>query len=382
MIGVDQTLAMDKEKAIGNSQDRHILYGKYLSNLFIVAFSGRRKGLKVKKLSDNVIVYPICYKNPFSYLWSAYKTAKAICQEKGVDVVMTADPFLTGLIGYALKKRLGLPLVVQLHGDDLDNRFRLNESKLNHILNIIGKFIVRRADYIRVVSSMVRDHLTQKLDIPHERVACFPVFVDTARFINNTLQVDVKAKYSEFKDIVLFVGEISKTKNIESLLVSATKVVKKYPETLFLLVGDGKEKARLTELTKKLGLEQNVKFEGRVTHEILPSYYQSCSLLVLPSKYEGWPRVVIEALVCERPVVISDACGNADFVLQGECGLVFPVNDTGVLAGEITHLIDNPKLRLEMGKRGKKLAIETQDLRRNIYQYQQFFEKAAELAKR
>ncbi|MFH1626388.1 MAG: hypothetical protein ABID54_14705, partial [Pseudomonadota bacterium] len=66
MISGDATLAMDSEQRFGDTQERHILYGKYLSHLYIIAFSGKTKRPRVKRLSENVTVYSICYTNPFT----------------------------------------------------------------------------------------------------------------------------------------------------------------------------------------------------------------------------------------------------------------------------------------------------------------------------
>ena len=87
MISGDTTLAMDKEKVIGNSQDRHILYGRYLSNLFIVLISPKRMGLKTKRLSENVVVYPTSSRK-FLFLWDAYRIAKKICQSNALFAVV------------------------------------------------------------------------------------------------------------------------------------------------------------------------------------------------------------------------------------------------------------------------------------------------------
>lgn len=380
MISSDSTLAMDNEKVIGDSQDRHILYGKHLSKLFIVAFSGKKKNLKVKKLSNNVIVYPICYKNPLSYLWDAYKICSEICKENKIDVITTQDPLLSGVVGYLLKRKFKIPLNIQLHGDYLENEFWLKDSKLFRIWNIIGKFIVRRADSLRVVSNIIKDTLKNKLNIPTEKIITFPVFTDITKF-ENKFKSNVKEKYRDFDNIVLFVGALIKRKNVESLLSAAIDVIKKYPKTLFLIVGDGEEKSMLRKMAAKLEIKQNIRFEGRVAQNDLYSYYHSCDIFILPSREDGWGRVVIEALACRKSVIVSNACGVSDIVNTVECGFVFPVDRSDVLAEKIIYLLDNPKLREEMGRRGKELVLETLDIRKNAYKYRELFERTIKLAK-
>lgn len=382
MIGIDHTMAMDREKVTGDSQDRHIAYGRYLSNLFIVSFSGKTKGLKVKKLSENVTVYPICYTNPFTYLWEAYRTAKRLCQENKIDVITTQDPLTTGLIGYAMKWKFHLPLNVQLRGDYLDNPFWLKESKLNRILNLMGRFIVKRADCVRTNSIMVGNNLVNRSGVSRERIVTLTPFVNIKSFTSHTLEPRIREKYSQFEHIVLFVGALSKTKNVEALLLATVEVVKQHPKALFLIVGDGKERAKLMRLSTELGLEPNARFEGRVAYEDIPSYYQSCSLLVLPSRHEGWGRVVIEALASGKPVIVSDACGASEVVINGKCGFVFPVDRPDILAERITYLLDKPQIGQEMGERGRDYIEDTYDLEKNAYKNTEVYEKTIEMAKR
>ena len=381
MISLDSTLAMDKNKIIGDSQDRHILYGKYLSNLFIIVPSPKGVKLGIKKLSVNVTVYPTP-SHGLRFVWDAYKIGRRICKENKIDVITTQDPLLTGLVGYLLKRKFNIPFNVQLHGNYLDNEFWLKNSKLFHVWNMIGKFVVKGADCVRVVSSIIRDTLINKLGISSEKVITFPVFTDVSKFENSGLKDNLKEKYRDFENIVLFVGALIKRKNIESLLSAAPDVINKYPKTLVLIIGEGEEKVQLSKLSTKLGIEQNIRFEGKVTQEELPSYYQACSLFVLPSKEDGWGRVVIEALACGKPVIVSDACGVSDVVTNAECGFVFPIDRADILAEKIIYPLEHPELSKKMGERGRRYVIETLDIKKNAYKYREVYERTIELAKR
>lgn len=375
MISLDSTLAMDKDKVIGDSQDRHILYGKYLTNLFIVVYSKREQRLTTKRLSENVVVYPTSSRKGF-FVWDAYKISKRICRENKIDVITTQDPLSTGLVGYLLKRKLKIPLNVQLHGDYLNNDFWLKESILNRFLNISGNFIIRRADSIRAVSNNTRNNLVSKIGVLNEKLIVFPVFVNT-----DSENIGYEKQYSKFKNVVLFVGRLSREKNVETLLIAAQKVLNKSPQTLFLIVGDGQKRKDLERFSQELEIEGNVKFEGAVGYKQIRSYYQLCDILVLPSKHEGWGRVVIEALACAKPVIVSDACGVAEFVLNEECGFVFPVDRPDILVEKITYSLEHPELREKMGERGQRYVKENLDIEKNAHKYREMYEKTVELAK-
>ncbi len=383
MISNDRTMAMDKEKAIGDSQDRHIVYGKYLSNLFIVSFSGKTKGLKVKKLSDNVIVYPICYTNPFSYLWEAYSTAKRLCQENKIDVITTQNPFVPGLIGYLIKRKFNLPLNIQLHGVEcLDNSFWLAESRLHYFLNALWKFVLRKADSFRTISQKLENYLTKDLNISPDRIVNFPISTELSRFVGTGQENDLRAKFSTYEHIVLFVGRLSKQKNAQLLLRATPTILQRFPATLFLVVGDGPERTRLQGLVNKLEIGDNVIFEGKVTNELLPAYYRLCDIFVFPSNYEGWGMVAIEAMFCQKPVVMTDVGCAGEAVIDGKNGFVVLVSDVNALAQKIIYLLENAELRAEMGKNGYEYAKHIPGREKDGQKLAALCQKTIELAKR
>ena len=270
---------------------------------------------------------------------------------------------------------------MQLHGNYLDNEFHLKSSKLFPILNIAGKSIVKKADCIRAVSSLVKDDLVSKIGISRERIVTFPVFTNIDKFMSSSKTTMVRDKYKRFDSIVIFIGSLIRRKNIEAFINAASEVVKSHPRTLFLIIGEGPEKMRLLNMVDRLGLRQNVKFKGKVAHQYLPSYYQASNLFVLPSKEDGWGLVVVEALASGRPVIVSNACGTKDIVDRANCGFVFPTNRPDILAQKIIYLLDNPKLGLEMGERGKEYVKQAMDIHKNAYKYKEMYQKTIELTR-
>ncbi len=382
MIGTDSTLAMDKDKVIGDSQDRHIMYGKYLSKIFIVVLSKKEQELTVKRLSDNVIVYPTSSRRFFSVL-DAYKIAKKICRENKIEVVTVQGPFLIALVGYMLKKRVGIPLNVQLHGGEcLDNRFWLMESKIHYFLNALGKFIVKRADSIRAISKRLESYLIKDLEISPERIINFPISIDVTSFLKKGQEEDISTTFSAYDNIILFVGNLIKQKNADLLLKAAPIVLEKFPSTLFLIVGEGPDRAKLENLTNRLNIKDNVIFEGKVANNMLPSYYHLCTMFVFPSNYEGWGRVAIEALACGKPVITTDVgCAN-EAVIDGKNGYVVPLNSPDTIAQRIIYLLENPQIRQRMGQAGLEYVQETQNREKDGQKWVELCHKTVELALR
>ena len=102
--------------------------------------------------ADNFLVHPSASRGRGAFTHDAYLIGGALQRWHGFDLVSTEDPMLCGLAGALLRARFGLPLSVQIAGDMIDNPYWLRERRANPALNAIGRWLVRSADSVRVVS--------------------------------------------------------------------------------------------------------------------------------------------------------------------------------------------------------------------------------------
>ncbi len=383
MIGLDSTLAMDKDKVVGDSQERHILYGKYVSQLFIVVNSAKKMNLKVKRLSDNIIVYPTSSKR-FSFIWDAHRIGKNICRDNKIDIITTQDPFLAGLVGHWLKRRFSIPLNIQIHADFLDNTYWIQETIMNYFLNKLGKWLVKKADSLRVVSSEIEQDLV-KLGISGDKIGNVPTGggIEVHRFMNLDGS-PVRERYlpdPSFDKLVLFVGRLCKQKNIPNLLRAMSLILQNHPEVLLLIAGNGEEKNYVAKIYEDLTIMDRVTFTGAVSYKQIPYYYAACDLFVLPSNYEGTARVLEEAAVAGKPIVTTDVSGAREVVVDGATGYVVGLDNYHELAEKVVNILDNPELGKEMGEKGQKHILQKYDRVKNIPKVIELWEKTVEDAR-
>lgn len=359
IIGSDYTLAMDREGVIGDSQDRHILYGKYVSKLFIVVTSPKRMGLGVKRLSKNVVVYSTSSRRLLSW-WDAYQIGKNICHNNRINIITTQDPFMAGLVGYWLKRRFSIPLNVQLPGDTLDNEYWVRENIKNYFFNKLGKCIVKKADTVRVLSSGQREKIAG-YGIPQDRIWLIPVPVNMTE-LDTFSPIEVNKLRQKYLlpggTLILYAGALAKVKNIPSLLESMSIVVRKHPSTRLLICGDGEERVNLEALSRKLGLTNHVTFLGNIPHDYLPNYYHACDFFILPSDSEGLGRVLIEAAVARKALIATDISGPRDIVRDGRNGFLVPPRNSEALAEKMMLLIENSELTKRMGEEAHRHVTE------------------------
>jgi len=372
MLSLDPAAAAGEGRHMGNLQQRLVEYGRHLEYLYCIAYTPRDRSLySHRKLSRNVEVFPTLSRNMVLFPWDAYRIASGICRREDVDIITTQDPIFCGIAGLALKYRYGKPLLVQVHGDYIDNRYWLEDRKVRYVLNFIGKQVLKRADAVRVVSERVKRRLLGT-GIREERIFKLPIAVDVKKFSRAGNGGKIRQKFSDYDNIVLFVGRLAREKNLENLLIAAANVLDKFPKTLFLIVGDGPEREKLEEFARKLNISRNVVFEGAVEHDVLPAYYGACDVFVLPSDHEGWGLVVIEALAAGRPVVTTDVGLAGEVVRDGECGFVIPKRNPAMLAERIIKLLGSEELRCRMGEAGKRIAEKMGGIssieHRNVYE--------------
>ena len=162
-----------------------------------------------------------------------------------------------------------------------------------------------------------------------------------------------KLKLPLDKKIILFVGSLSPRKSPQVLLKSMIKVIEHIPDSHLIFVGEGDMRKLLIEESKKMGLENYVKFTGFIDDDKRVFYYKSADLFVLPSLSEAAPLSLLEASVSGLPLVVSDLEVFRSIVKDGVNGLFTRTGDEKDLADKITYLLENENIRKEMGRNAK-----------------------------
>ncbi|MCC6904895.1 MAG: glycosyltransferase family 4 protein [Anaerolineae bacterium] len=350
----------------GDVRERHIEYAGRVNHLHVIAYSPRRRGLSTTRISEHLTVYPTRSTTRPGFILDAFHIGAAICRETPVHVITTQDPFTTGLAGAWLKHRFGIPLHVQNHSDFFDNPFWLAESPLrNRAFNLLGRWVLRRADTCRVVNTAEKAKYV-RMGIPEERVAVVPVPVRLERFTPEGVPGEEAALRAALDlppgaPVVLWVGRPVAVKALPVLIDAFSRVLSWHPEAYLVLGGDFSARGGLVEQVALSGLTERVRFAGRIAHEDLPAWYRLASIFALPSRYEGFGMVLVEAAACGAPVVAARSAGAQEIVLDGETGLLYTVDDAADMAEQIRALLSDPARARQLGERARAHVAERFD---------------------
>jgi glycosyltransferase involved in cell wall biosynthesis len=147
----------------------------------------------------------------------------------------------------------------------------------------------------------------------------------------------------------LAVGRLHYQKAYDVLLDAFAIVAPRFPEWRLVVLGDGELRAELAGRAQALGLADRIDWLGRQADPW--PWFRAADVFVLPSRFEGTPNALLEAMSCAAPPIVSDATAGAlEYVSDGESGLVAPVNDAGALAAAMARLAADPALRARLGQ--------------------------------
>jgi glycosyltransferase involved in cell wall biosynthesis len=365
------TIGLDKNALDFKSQtgQRNLDYTSLVESLEVIVLGAGGE----PKQGGNLKVYPTAHNRVWS-LFVAYKIGKKILglAKVGEYLISTQDPFFTGLIGYLLKRKFGIPLQIQIHTEFFNPYFR-RESLKNRLQARLVAFLLPRADGIRVVSKKIKEHLMAKLKIPEQKISVLPIFVDIEKIIKSIPKFDLHERYPQFNFIALVASRLTKSKNIGLAIEAVGKATRKYQNLGLVIVGSGPEEGTLKAMALKF--KSNIIFEPWT--DDLVSYYKTADLYLLTSNYEGWGRTVIEAMAAGCPVISSNVGLTDEVLTSGYNSLVFSVGNKDELVNKILFAIENPESMLKLKTRAletvKSLPNETDYLNNYLKTWQNCF---------
>ena len=258
---------------------------------------------------------------------SLFARYKGIVDEFQPDVILGFFAYPDGFFNVRIAKRFRLPVMCGVLGSDINVMAARGLQRM-----VIGRAMMA-TDRILSVSEALKDEVI-KLGVPKERAVVIPNGIDLEQFAvieqseaRSRLGLDGNGR------IVLCVSRLSHEKGIDVLLKAFSEVAE--PETTLVVVGDGDQKGELEGLIGELNLGDRVRLTGRRPHTEIPLWMSASDLVVLPSRLEGHPNVVVEAHACGKPVVATRVGGVPEAIRSDDHGLLVDRDDPAALAEAI-----------------------------------------------
>ncbi len=334
----------------GPLQAKVIDYGRDFLSAHIVC----RTTVRLRPFQEGGInFYPLYSRYGFLFPVKALGVGvRLMFQFKKGKWLMSADnPFETGLVCAILALAGRGKLYMQVHTDFLSPLF-YKASWKEWVRSKIAMSVIRRADCVRVVSERIRRSLVRGLAIPESRISVLPIATDVQHFINASPDAVLQKRLARFDFVMVAVGRfVEKEKNFIMLIEAVRALVPECPRIALLLVGDGSDAPRYRALIATYGLEKHVMIEP--WRNDLASLYKTCDLFLMSSWFEGWGRVVVEAMAAGLPVIMTDVGLAGEIVRNGENGIVVPLGNSSTYNAAVSELYHNPEKRKRLAEAGQ-----------------------------
>ena len=161
----------------------------------------------------------------------------------------------------------------------------------------------------------------------------------------------------DFKNNILFIGRLTKQKNIHLLLIVFSRLVQEYNRLKLIIVGDGKIKDKLIYHCKMLNIYNNIEFLINKNKKEVIKLITNSDFVVLPSFYEGWGLVSVEAMATGTPVIMTRTGAGTYLIRNMQNGIVVDINNEDQLYKAMKLLLTNQELRERLGKAGQKTVL-------------------------
>jgi len=192
-----------------------------------------------------------------------------------------------------------------------------------------------------------------------KKIVILPTGINTKTFCKSTKnKKEIKKKLSDAPQtkILLFVGRLELEKKIPFLIKAFGEILKKHRDVILLLVGYGSLFKKLEGEIKKLGIENFVKFIGKVPYQEMPFYYQGSDIFVFSSLSETQGIVILEAEASGLPVVALRDDAFLDIVKNGKTGFLVKERDPKIFARYVLRILNNPQLYQKFSSASQKIA--------------------------
>lgn len=319
-------------------------YGQLFDELHIVIAVKNTPGEAIERVSETTSAYRADSRWKLGAFGKVYGISEKILKTGGQWVITAQDPFENGLNAYWLSRQFKLPLQLQVHTDFLSPWFA-KESLKNKIRVMIGKYLVRRAKGLRVVSERIRASLLRlSPKMTHIPITVLPITVNVSGLRGAPIQPGLREKFSQFEYILFLPARFTIEKNI-AMAIEAMKIIRQSSEKKIglLLAGDGPKRAELGRLIARYRLQDRVILIGWTSDAV--SYYKMADAMLLTSNYEGGARAPSEAAAVGLPVIMTDVAPANEYIKNGVNGFVVPVGDCEKLAEKILALASDADLQ-------------------------------------
>lgn len=298
------------------------------------------------------------------YIKKALPLAKQLEKTNKYDICLVFFGIPSGPIGYILKKKYRLPYVIRFGGGDVPG-FQERFKKVYKVISPAIKAVWRNADYLIANSKGLKDMAMNYYG--KKEFIVIPNGVDTEFFSPGDGRKD------DSRVNILFVSRLIERKGLQYIIPHLKEIADKSDYDIKLsIVGDGPYRGYLEEMAKQYKVEHMIEFWGHKEKNDIVPYYRNADIFILPSQKEGMPNVVLEAMACGLPIIMTP-CQGAEELIDGN-GFI---EETDTFPDRLVEMINDAEGRARMGARSRENACNSFGWKKTADSYEKIMKESS-----
>jgi glycosyltransferase involved in cell wall biosynthesis len=225
------------------------------------------------------------------------------------------------------------------------------------------------------VSRGVAEFIERSVGLDPEKTVVIPNAVDVEPFAQAQPADLTPLGIPPNSRVLITIGRVERQKGIDVLLAAVPSVISRFADAHFLVVGDGPDRANLMRYAQSLGVADRVHWAGR--RNDVPELLKTATALVLPSRWEGMPNVVLEAMAAGKPIVATDVEGVRELVSPDLNGWLVPSESPQLLGDALCKLLSDPEQGLRMGLASQRICMQSFTIDRFVASHVRLFREIA-----
>ena len=302
------------------------------------------KGVKVYRV-DNYMINPNNFIDWIMQLnFNLVAKANEIMAEQGKFDVIHAHDWLVAYAAKTLKNSYHIPIVSTIHATEAGRNSGIHDEQQRYI-NDTEWMLTYESSEVIVNSNYMKGELQRLFGLPYEKINVVPNGVNLSLFNGIERDYNFRRKYAmDNEKIILFMGRLVYEKGVQHLIAAMPKILNGYHDSKLVVCGKGAMLDELRAQANAMGIGNKVYFAGYMNGKDVQRMYKAADIAVFPSTYEPFGIVALEAMLSERPIVVSDIGGLNEIVDHKVNGMKAYCGNPNSFADSILELLFDHKL--------------------------------------
>ncbi|MGW4500969.1 glycosyltransferase family 4 protein, partial [Micromonospora sp. NPDC004336] len=255
-----------------------------------------------------------------------------------------------------LREHLDIPLVTTIHATEAGRHQGWLPDEMNRTIHGVEHWLANESGRVIACSGYMRDQVTTLFGVPADRIDVVPNGVDDRAWRARPRAVaEARNRFAGDGPLVGYAGRLVYEKGVQHLVHAVPYLRERHPGLRVVIAGDGPYRTELEEEARRLALGQTVRFAGFMDATQLPALLGATDATVVPSLYEPFGMVALEAAAAGAPLAVARTGGLAEIVEPGVTGVTFPHSDPDALAGAVDRLVGDEVFARRVARRARTM---------------------------